>query len=119
MGNKKATDLGISTFMNEVKNNKSAGGEKREEDFGQSLDLDVDREEKKVEKEEVVIRNVILSPESLFRLESVKKKMNEGRKKGEKPISMARLMADIITDFLDEKYPQTKELYRLMKTMNG
>lgn len=114
MGNKKATDLGIGTFMNEVKNNKSAGKEEPVEGFDKVAENSEDR----VEKEEAVIRNVVLTPEALFRLESVKKAMNEGRQKGEKPISLGRLMADIITEFLDDKYPQTKQLYRMMKAMN-
>ena len=116
MGNKKATDLGIETFMNQVKNNKSAI---IKEEPVESFDKVVENSAGEAEKEESVIRNVVLSPEALFRLESVKKAMNERRGKGEKPISLGRLMADIITEFLDDKYPQTKELYRLMKAMNS
>lgn len=55
-------------------------------------------------------RNVFLSDEVLGRLELVKKKLNANRMKGDGFISVSYLMQEAIEFYLDEKYPETKEL---------
>lgn len=130
MANKKAVDLGIGTFMNQVKKNKStkAMDKENEEIITEcqeevitaeveiaSVDSSTSKEpqkqsEKKNNTPETLLRNVALTPETLYRLETV-------RKMQDKRISLGGLMGAIIEEYLDINYPQTKELYQLMESM--
>lgn len=117
MGNKKANDLGIDTFMNNVKNNKSVKEQEEivipstksvsEEVF---LDTSKEQSEKGNNTQGTLLRNIVLTPETLYRIEAVQKMQ-------EKRISIGGLMGAIIEEYLDINYPQTKELYRLMESM--
>ena len=131
MANKKVTDLGISSYMEQIQSNKpkaenkkTASLENNEEMKEENTAETVAKGEKAISEvatvvenkdstTETLLRNAILTSETLFRLEQVKK-----LKKGER-ISIARLMGTIIEEYLDDKYPQTKELYKLMKNMTS
>ena len=128
MANKKVTDLGISSYMEQIQSNKpkaenkkTASLENNEEMKEENTAETVAKGEKAISEvatvvenkdstTETLLRNAILTSETLFRLEQVKK--------GER-ISIARLMGTIIEEYLDDKYPQTKELYKLMKNMTS
>ena len=134
MANKKVTDLGISNYMKEIVSNKPKVDNKEvvslENSEGNSPEDTAEtvvRNEKATSEfipavenndsdSETLLRNAILTPETLFRLEQLKKLKNSTAKKGER-ISIARLMGAIIEEYLDDKYPQTKELYRLIASM--
>ncbi len=134
MANKKVTDLGISNYMKEIVSNKPKVDNKEvvslENSEGNSPEDTAEtvvRNEKATSEfipavenndsdSETLLRNAILTPETLFRLEQLKKLKNSTAKKGER-ISIARLMGAIIEEYLDDKYPQTKELYRLIESM--
>ncbi len=58
------------------------------------------------------LRNAFVSDESLFRLDLVRKHLNQNRLAGEEYISLATLMGKIIEEYLDANYPETKETYR-------
>ena len=136
MANKKVTDLGISSYMEQIQSNKpkaenkkTASLENNEEMKEENTAETVAKGEKAISEvatvvenkdstTETLLRNAILTSETLFRLEQVKKLKNSTAKKGER-ISIARLMGTIIEEYLDDNYPQTKELYKLMKNMTS
>lgn len=60
------------------------------------------------------IRNVTLDDETLFRLDAVKKRLNNSRKKGEPLISLDFLLYQSAVEWLDKNYPDTRELYKLI-----
>lgn len=131
--NKKADDLGIDTFMNQVKKNKPtmdkekvvAISENSKEDNvtetkEELVNMPVDTSKKPADKgsdsTEILFRNVALTPETLYRLETVQTIQNSAAPKG-KRVTIAGLMGTIIEEYLDTKYPQTKELYKLMQSI--
>lgn len=136
MANKKVTDLGISSYMEQIQSNKPKAENKKTASLENNEGMKEENTAETVAKgekaisevatvvenkdgtTETLLRNAILTSETLFRLEQVKKLKNSTAKKGER-ISIARLMGAIIEEYLDDKYPQTKELYKLMKNMTS
>lgn len=102
MANKKVTDLGISNYMKEIVSNKPKVDNKEvvslENSEGNSPEDTTEtvvRNEKATSEfipavenndsdSETLLRNAILTPETLFRLEQLKKLKNSTAKKGER-----------------------------------
>lgn len=72
----------------------------------------------KSEVKRTCIRNVTLDDETLFRLDTVKKRLNNSRKKGEPLISLDLLLYQSAVEWLDKNYPDTRELYKLINGYN-
>lgn len=72
----------------------------------------------KSEVKRTCIRNVTLDDETLFRLDTVKKRLNSSRKKGEPLISLDLLLYQSAVEWLDKNYPDTRELYKLINGYN-
>lgn len=133
MANKKA-DLGIGNYMQQIKSNKPKAEkevpvflENNEDNLQENTVSESSKGEKVVEDPsqtikkndnapETLFRNIVLTPETLFRLEAVRKLQKNTAQKG-KRVSLGLFMGAIIEEYLDEKYPQTKELYKLMEGM--
>ena len=58
------------------------------------------------------LRNAFVSDETLFRLSVVKKQLNSDRSEGSGHVSLAVLMGQMIEEYLDNNYPETKNLYQ-------
>lgn len=102
MANKKVTDLGISSYMEQIQSNKpkaenkkTASLENNEEMKEENTAETVAKGEKAISEvatvvenkdstTETLLRNAILTSETLFRLEQVKKLKNSTAKKGER-----------------------------------
>lgn len=130
MANKRAIDLGVDTFMENVKQNRPNKADDKNKLLNEEVLIETEKENIPEEKNddpvintssprevnEQLLRNVVLTPETLFRLEAVQRMLNSNVGKG-KRISLGALMGTIVEEYLDTKYPQTKELYKLMESM--
>ncbi len=97
----------LDTVMSDAKDTISCATTKGTSESDQKVDSTRENNAKNMKKN---IRNAFVSDESLFRLNLVKKEMNQ--KEGADHISLATLMGKIIEEYLDAKFPETKDIYR-------
>lgn len=82
---------------------------------------------KKKAKEEVVteiesegksnMRNVELDDETLWRLDTVKNKLNRVRGAGEPLVTQKSIIGMALLEWLDKNYPETKEAYHIINNL--
>lgn len=57
------------------------------------------------------IRNVSMDDRTMWRMEYIKKKLNNARKEGENYVSIDSLAYLAVLEYLEKHYPETNELY--------
>ena len=67
------------------------------------------------EKGRTIQKTTFFDDEADFRLNAVKKIINKNLPQGEKRVTMDKIIADAVTEYLDAHFPQTKEMYNQMK----
>lgn len=71
------------------------------------------KKEKK-ETEELMKTSIMIEKELFYRMDIAKKMQNHDRKDGEPLVTTASLLSKLLRDYLDKKYPETKQMYELM-----
>lgn len=67
------------------------------------------------EREKTIQKTTFFDREADFRLKAAKDIVNNNRAKGDKKITMDDLIFQFVMEGLERNYPQTKEMYELMK----
>ena len=66
------------------------------------------------ERERTIQKTTYFDDETDFRLNAVKKLINKSLPRGEKRITMDKIISDAVIEYLDAHYPQTKVMYEQM-----